>query len=412
MKRDIIKHHSEGRSVFFYTTALALFAYVSRIAEIFPILATFRINFVLLVLALVTFMLSGSYRRIWWKGNHGLQLMMALLFLAICLLPFSIWKGGSIVALRDVMMINFFLFVFCQVAAMEKKGLIGIIQTLAIVCFFLLFGMYYNPVIVEEVRVATTATYDPNDIAMILVCFLPFVVYLFVSIDSSRKLILIVLVIFIILGVIKTGSRGGLLALLVAIIQIVFSAKLQIGRSSKLLVTIIITASLFSSYSHNVLGRWQKVITGEDYNISNVNSPTGGRIALWKSGVKLFQKNFITGVGIGNITVALGKEYGDKNWKTIHNSYLQIGLELGVAGLGIYLLLLRYIWKGYSLAIVDMICNQEKVQRNIDLISLAAALRIALVAYMVAAFFLSQAYSVIIPIFLALSGVLRKIENE
>jgi O-antigen ligase len=116
--------------------------------------------------------------------------------------------------------------------------------------------------------------------------------------------------------------------------------------------------------------------------------------------------NPITGVGVTNSITAMGEEYG--RWRALHNSYLQVALELGLGGLILYLLLLRLIWRNCSLALAQFQVSGD--QKAMEL--LAVCTRVALITYMVAALFLSQAYSLMVPILLLLSEGLVKISSE
>lgn len=407
---DTSKITGPQRSIFFYVTSLSLVAYLSRIAEIFPYLTQYRVNLILLLLSALTFLGTGAYKKIRWQRNRGLHLMVALLFLSLILMPFSIWKSGSFTAIRDVLLINLFFFIFCQAAIEERDGLIGMIQVITISCAILLFGMYYHPVIVEGGRVSATSTYDSNDIAMVFACFFPFVFYLYVSMKSKKRIIILLLLMLLIFGVIKTGSRGGLLALMIAILQIFFSSHFVKNKMNKLMILLIVCAVLFSPIADTVRERWEVVITGEDYNISTTDSHTGGRLAIWRSGLAIFRDNFITGVGIGNVTVAMGNKYGDTGWRTSHNAFLQISLELGIFGLLIYLSILKHIWNNCS-SILKIPRNTAQYPYEMRA-NLAKSTQISLASYIVAAFFLSQAYSVIIPFLIAFSSGLRLDEEK
>jgi O-antigen ligase len=82
------------------------------------------------------------------------------------------------------------------------------------------------------------------------------------------------------------------------------------------------------------------------------------------------------GIGVGmNILSSVDAGTG---WHVIHNAYLQVGVELGVLGFILYLLL---IWKTYrGLTAIE----QSAVRSEADL---AFAIRVSLIAFAVGAFF-------------------------
>ncbi len=335
--------------------------------------------------------------------------MVSLLVLAALLFPFSVWPSNSFKVFKDVLMINFALFIFCQAAIEERDGLKAMMQISVLSSVILLLGMYYHPVIVENDRVSTTYTYDANDIAMMFSCFLPLVFYFYTATKSIKRYFFLLLVILLVLGVLKTGSRGGLLSLMAGIVQILFFSRLVKRSIYKWMLVLLVCIAMLSPLAANVRERWQTVLSGEDYNVANTEAPTGGRIAIWRSGLGIFAENFITGVGIGNASTAMGNKFGKFGWLTIHNAYIQVAVELGIIGLLIYLSMLKTVWTNCSIVLKmpGSIDEGESEDRR----NLANALQISLVSYIVAAFFLSQAFSFVIPFLLVCSTKLRQIHN-
>lgn len=268
----------------------------------------------------------------------------------------------------------------------------------------LLIGLYTNPQVQGE-RISTTFTYDSNDIALLFSFTLPIILSYFATAKTWGKLFSFVLIVGIILGIIKTGSRGGMIAFAASLTIILFTSGVQIKFLSKLIVVSVIILFILSPRGENMRNRFSILLSGQDYNITHSDSIAGGRLAIWKSGLKLLKENLIFGVGAGNSSTAMGLEFGSSGWKTAHNSYLQAALELGIFGLFIYLLMLCTIMKNCKIIIQQLKGCHDDVSKN--LLSLTHAIRIALVAYMIAAFFLSQAYSVVVPLALGLTSKLK-----
>jgi O-antigen ligase len=108
----------------------------------------------------------------------------------------------------------------------------------------------------------------------------------------------------------------------------------------------------------------------------------------------------LTGVGVAAFPIAEGRlsslaerqAFGmGLKWSAAHNSFVQIGAELGVGGLLLFLILLYASFKATA-EIVRGPPGSSK-RRGGDDAALAQALIGTLIAYCVAGFFLSQAYS-------------------
>ena len=144
--------------------------------------------------------------------------------------------------------------------------------------------------------------------------------------------------------------------------------------------------------SSNYWGRLSTIIEpGDDYNISS----RAGRIEVWKRGLKMMIENPLTGVGIGNFTTAEGlshKKVGGM-WMTAHNSFIQIGGELGIGGLVFFVLLIYYLLKKLQ----RIIPEEPKIK------TLKDSFEVSLIGYITGGFFLSQAYGMILYVLIGMS---------
>ncbi|MBA2253386.1 MAG: O-antigen ligase family protein [Nitrospirales bacterium] len=152
----------------------------------------------------------------------------------------------------------------------------------------------------------------------------------------------------------------------------------------------------------------------------------GGRTEVWKASLLLLATH-PWGVGIDNFVTAEGLSHGGTGkWSASHNSFLEIAVELGVVGLVVFIRLLRGTMK--TLHQIKMSIHprtptvfvrtaasrrpmkgpQELDERG-HLFQLAEAVEITLWGFIVGGFFLSQAYSAMLYIMLALSLVLARL---
>src|SRR5215471_3448253 len=90
---------------------------------------------------------------------------------------------------------------------------------------------------------------------------------------------------------------------------------------------------------------------GDDHSISSpgwydASGVWGARWPVWQAALRLILEHPVIGVGAGVFEVAEGPSHGGSGkWSTVHNSFLQIGAELGIPGLALFVFLLYWAVK-------------------------------------------------------------------
>lgn len=82
------------------------------------------------------------------------------------------------------------------------------------------------------------------------------------------------------------------------------------------------------------------------------------------------------------------RDLGSRSWSQVHNVYLQIGTEIGLAGLVIYLLLIGQLLKGLRLSLKQL----KGLPEGRTLFALGQGVEIGLLAFLVQAMFHPVAY--------------------
>lgn len=392
--------------IFFYCACFTIFAFVSRLGELIPFLGRIRLNLISLILCTVLFVVTGQIGRKEWLSQKEVKLMGCLIVLALVNIPLSVWPGASIrMLVNGQLTVNLAVFLFCFSVVDSRRDLITMLKIFCCSVVVMAMAMRFNPTEVEGGRLVVTQTYDSNDLALLFTCTFPLVVAFFLSSRIVGKLLTGAILALLLFSTIKTGSRGGLLAFGVAFTCIFFSKTMALGWVKRLMLLLFVAAFLLSSHADTLLDRWQQVLQGSDYNLYvGEEGAGGGRLALWKEGLRIFfPRHVIFGVGAGNSAVAMGEEFGSKRWKAVHNSFLQAALELGALGFVLFVVMLYRIHRNCRDVLPQL---QERADAR-QLLLLIDGVWIALIAYMIAAMFLSQFYSVVVPFLLAISAGIR-----
>jgi putative inorganic carbon (HCO3(-)) transporter len=314
--------------------------------------------------------------------ENGL-LLLYLFFLTMALsIPLSFWPTKSFNTFVDMLKILAFVILFIHLLDTRKKLKIFLWVFLLVNCFlavnaikdFILLGP--NALLIRVSGGGEGFLGNANDFAIALNIALPFSFYLFLREKKKNyKVLYFFFFILLTLGVISTGSRGGFLSLIVVFLYFIMKSRQKLlGFFAILLLGLAIF--LFAPPEY-----WQRQTTITSYQ---QDESAMGRINSWKVGIRMFADRPLLGVGIGAYEVSHGSKYGGP-WLVAHNAYIQIGAELGIFGLLLYLGLIFYIYRQATVLIAFY-------QRDNYLESICLGVKGALLTYAVGSFFLSVGY--------------------
>ncbi|MGH7460402.1 MAG: O-antigen ligase family protein, partial [Longimicrobiales bacterium] len=188
--------------------------------------------------------------------------------------------------------------------------------------------------------------FDANDLGMILVMALPIALLFFFNSQSYTKLVSGLTLIGIPVTVALTGSRGALLGM----VAVGFAILVSLRRTSvfkRIAVVVVAAAGLYLGAPE---GYWDQMATllniKEDYNYS----VDYGRKGIAMRGFGYMLRYPLFGVGsanfgraegtISSLAVRRAGEGLSVEWIAPHNTYVQVGAEMGVPALIIWLSLL------------------------------------------------------------------------
>lgn len=389
--------------------ACLILVYVWRIQDMFPILSAVQFPIVSSLAALAVFVMQGHVR----VGLSRLRtpIIAVAAFILVWMLvsiPGSVYQGLSFgFVLND----HIKTFLMMLMIAASIRGFVDVQRLIlinllgaGIYCFMILTTFQVGP----SGRLGDLFYYDANDLAMMVAATLPFAVYfLGAGARPWHRLLALACSGLFVLAIVRTGSRGGFLALLgVGAYLLFFFGAIPVRTRVGFLAGGVALLMAIAGPQY-----WASMGTllnpKADYNWSENNEV--GRMAIWKRGMGYMAANPVAGVGVNAFPVAEGtlselasrQELGiGLKWSAAHNSFVQIGAELGVPGLIAFALLLwRAFAAGWRIARRKFDPRGGRTPMN----ALGHALVASLIGYAIGGFFLSQAYSALL---YAICGIL------
>lgn len=176
---------------------------------------------------------------------------------------------------------------------------------------------------------------DPNDLAMTLALALPMAWYLG---NSYRKPLLVwICRAYLPVGVVTiglTGSRGGMLASIVALTIVPFSMiRLSPKRLAMTIAMLFLSGALAVAYVPEKIVQRLATTSAEVEDLS-----LGGRVRLWRAGMRALPGHPLLGYGTGGFIGAISPQVGS-GAMVAHNSFISVLVEQGMIGLILYLLM-------------------------------------------------------------------------
>jgi len=231
---------------------------------------------------------------------------------------------------------------------------------------------------------------DPNDLALMLVTILPFLIGTVHRRDvmPPRRLFNMAMIGAIGYCIFRTNSRGGWLALAVMLMAYAWVHT----RRRKLAVALgVICLGALMAFAPSRMG-----------SLSTTERSARSRLVYWAYGNRMLKRWPVFGAGMGRF-----EEFSDDG-KVAHNSFVHCYAELGLFGYFFWLALLTACIKD-SYALGRMRFEDPDRQESARL---ARGCFAALMGYMAAAFFLSRTYIAPLYILFGIFAALRAINDR
>jgi O-antigen ligase len=369
---------------------------------------------VLLAIALLARIAMGRERRLGFHSDHAVATALLIVFLAWNLAGVLWAKSPSAVTATVPRYALSVLLLFVVYAAVRTRR-----DALLLIGLFVLgcaiaaaYGLIYAPPpgLYDDLSRSGGTLGDPNELAAVLVVglFLGAAFSAVRSVPPPVRLAAMVSGVLCVAGIALSLSRGGLLALGVALIVGVFVAgRWRVHMALLAVIVAVGTVGYFAtSSSPEALQR-----------ITNAGGGSG-RSDIWLVGWRMFKANPIDGVGAGNFpivsvnyllkpgTITYSK-YIVNTPLVAHNTYLQEMAEGGIVGAALFVGILGFALRSYRLA---WRAFRRSGDRDLEILSYAAF--IGLVGFLAACFFISIEFSKQLWILVALAPALQRLSVE
>jgi O-antigen ligase len=351
----------------------------------FPPLRKFRIMLVLAILVLLVFIFHKVVRK---EGISGISsrhdLFMVLLLLAIpASNVFNFRLGAAWDGFYEFLTV--FLLYYILVSLTEDFEKLRKVYVTLIICTVMmtLNGLLQHfrgydiagiPPLDGRIRWRSHFG-DPNDFALAINTFLPFVLVNLFEKDIGRfkKAMLLGIACIFLVGIYYTNSRGGYVALI--LILAVFSLKRWGLLRGLIAAAVFVAAALVLAPSRMA-------------ELSPQERSASGRIYAWIGGLEMLKSHPLFGIGHGNFQIF--------HTRAAHSAFIQCVSELGLVGYFIWLTLIYSSFAGL-----------RRVEKHASAIyaKYAKILQLSMLGFLASAFFLSQAYHPILYMLFALSSL-------
>jgi probable O-glycosylation ligase (exosortase A-associated) len=386
---------------------------VGRVHQLFPTLDVLRPALLTGLLATVLYLFDrAEIRRAHHLALPTTKLLMAFLVWMLLSIPGALVFGNSVDLVFGSFVKTVLMFLLLAGAVRSIRD----VERLVFV--YLLAAVVYATVVVTRFdldagpdwRLGRLYYYDANDLATFLVTAMPFGLYFLHAARRKLSRMLAVLALAVIgVGFVHTGSRGGFIAFVAVACWIVlrYSAiPLRRRLSAGALIALVVVATASDRY-------WEQmgtIVSDADYN----RTEETGRMQIWSRGVDYMLQRPFFGVGPDNFRTAEGtispfaerQQFGvGVRWNAAHNSYIQVGAELGFPGLALFVLIIAsaFVALARLRRAADSSADPQERRRQ-----LAHVLTASLLGFAIGAFFLSLAYSEMLYTLVGLAVGLQK----
>lgn len=399
--------HADAGLLPFALLALFIFILYTRPQDLMPVLRPFRLAFLFGVGAAAAHVTDALGRGApVARPVREVFLLGALLGLGAASVPFSLWPGQSASILFDqlakvalaFLLVSHLVDTPARVRSTERVLVAaGVYLAVGALTAFASGGLgHYDG---RAGGIVGGMFKDPNDLALTLVIMIALAA--FQAVASRRvvgTLLLAGAIVVMLAGILVTFSRGGLVALLAAAaVGVLRLSRHGRGVAVAGLVGLALAVAVLAPEGY---GQRATSIVAQD---KDTRGSIQARLTTLRYGIEIMLENPVPGVGLGAFAIAEGAKHGGVGkWNEAHNAFIQVGAELGWAGLAVYVALA-------ACALANARAAARRAAGNPELTATAHGLETAVVGFLAGAMFLSQAYTWHFYILLGLTVAWRRL---
>lgn len=342
-------------------------------------------------------------------GHGGLRLRLPrevvyliVLFCQFCgAVVFSpVWRGGAfqIVVLDFSKVVVMTIVLVVTVTTWSRFRNLMMVQVMSIGTITLI-SLHQSNRLDGRLIGSLSGIYDnPNDLALVIDLVVPFVIAFLIGTRSIlKKTLCALLLCAMAYAVLLTSSRGGLLALLLAVGVSLWEFGVKGPRKALLVFAGLgVVALLLVSLTTRV-GERLRSISSPSGDQSAYESAQNRQAIFWRS-LSVTAEHPLFGVGSGNFPVLSG------SWHVAHNSFTELSAEGGILALVLFLLMVGRSFRNLRYARLSS-SNRPEV------LIWAGALRASLAAFILGACFGSYEYQFLPYFLMAYTSVLYRISG-
>ena len=277
------------------------------------------------------------------------KIVGAIVVLACLSVPFGLSMGNSGKFLLDAYFRLLAMYLLVVVAIRGPRDLFSFtwafVLAVAILSWMAIFVFDLGAGMGGQMRLGNMYMYDSNDLGVYLLLGIPLTLLAAETSGRRGKLFALVLLAAIGVALARSGSRGAFLGLIsLAAAFVIWASHIALAR--RLGAVAVIVACLAVAAPPGYWNQMQSLTDPtEDYNWE----AESGRRKLAQRGFGYMLRYPLTGVGIDNFNKAewqlsamaheVGRTKGIRG-AAAHNTWVQIGAELGVTGLVLWLTLI------------------------------------------------------------------------
>jgi O-antigen ligase len=333
------------------------------------------------------------------------RLWLAFLVCLVLAVPFSSWRGGSFRLAESYLRTDFIMLLVTAGLAVSWVECRYLMYAIALAALFnLLTARLLMIQTVESDRLFLQSKgmiSDPNDLAAHLLLVLPFPLFVILRERThlALRLILVAAMTYGMFLILRTGSRGGLVAFVFTLgFILMFSPPRQ--KVALLIAASVIIVILVSLLPGPTWNRLKSFSEGQETSKVAMESAESRKYLLKKS-IELTFKKPLFGVGPGQFQNYEGREaiaeHRQGNWHATHNTYTQISSECGIPALVFFLGAIAS-----TFGTLRKIRKKALMMKKDEIVTAASCITVGLTGYVAASLFLANGYRFQ---FLAISGL-------